>query len=154
MLRVFAVFAALVLLFSCDEDHLETSSFYDNPTVNSIAGTWKVVSYENYNGNNIITKTNENSMNGADVIISLNDTDTPHQIWGVNTTNQITGTFECAAENRSFRIINLGSTYVNQPEWGNLFSDAILKVTAYKVNEQQLRLYYNNMGNSITLVRQ
>ncbi|AHM59048.1 hypothetical protein D770_03905 [Flammeovirgaceae bacterium 311] len=155
MLRTFAFFAALLLLLlSCEEDRLETSTFYDNPTLNSIAGTWKVVSYEDYKDNTVITKTTENSMNGAEVIISFNDTGTPLQFWGVNTTNQISGTYEYSPAERTIQIISLDSSEINQPEWGDRFSEAIHKVRSYKVNEQQLRLYYNNRENSITLVRQ
>lgn len=154
MLRVFAFFAALLLLFSCEEDRLETSSFFDNTNLSSIAGTWKVVSFEDYKDNTVITKTTENSMNGADVLITFNDTDTPFRFWGVNTTNQISGTFAYSPAERTLQVLSLDSTEINQPEWGDRFSEAIHKVRSYKINEQQLRLYYNNRENSITLVRQ
>lgn len=141
------ILISLVLVIACDDKSVNPASFQDDFAIDSLSGTWKVVSYEDYSSNTIITKTDENSWNGADVIINLNDKTNPPQIWGVNTINQISGTYQYNPESRSMEI-------PVQPEWGDLFSKGIHKVKTYKINDKQLRLYYNNSNNSITLVKQ
>ena len=154
MRNVLIILISLVVVIACDDESINPASFQDDLAIDNLSGTWKVVSYEDYSSNTIITKTDENSWNGADVIINLNDKTNPPQIWGVNTTNQISGTYQYDHVSRSIEIPGLVSTYVGQPEWGNLFTKGILQVKTYKINDKQLRLYYNNSNNSITLVKQ
>ena len=154
MRNLLLILISLVVVIACDDESVNPASFKDDFAIASLSGTWKVVSYEDYSSNTIITKTDENSWNGADVIINLNDKTNPPQIWGVNTTNQISGTYQYDPIIRSIKIPALTSTEVNQPEWGNLFTKGIHQVNTYKINEKQLRLYYNNSNNSITLVKQ
>ena len=154
MKHVLLMLISLLVLFSCEDESINPASFNDDFSIDSLSGTWKVVSYEDYSSNTIITKTDENSWNGADVIINLNDKTNPPEIWGVNTTNQISGTYQYDPVSRSIEIPPLVSTKVGQPEWGNLFTKGIHQVKTYKINDKQLRLYYNNSNNSITLVQQ
>jgi len=81
----------IVLLLSCDDD-FESLIIQDDASVSSLNGTWRVVAYEDYRQDAIITKTEENSW-GRNVVITFDDTTAPFSISGQNTTNSVFGSF-------------------------------------------------------------
>jgi len=131
----------------CDKDRIN-DSFNDDSSVANINGKWKVVSYEDYKKSSITVKSDVDSWNGMDVIISFAD----DSIWGFCTTNSISGKYTLIG--RYIHIISYGGTKIEQPEWGNMFSSVINDVDSFEINKHQLRLYYDDSAKSITLSRQ
>ena len=149
-MKKYALFLMLPLCWACNDDEL---GFTDNPALQSVAGTWKVISFEDHLADERTYKTEENSR-GLDIILTFDDSVTPHTIKGGNTTNSIWGTFENQRP-KAIQIEALGSTNVGQPEWGDLFSSVISQgVGKYEINELQLRIYYNDEKNSVTLIKE
>ena len=138
LLNVFLLF----IFSNCDETE-------DPKLIDNITGVWKVVAYDNHEDNSSITKTNENSWDGADVTVSFFDKENGlYKITGTNTTNSIIGEYTYIGEN-NIKIIKLGGTYINQPEWGNLFSDAVYDFGKFENNGILLRIFYDNENKSV-----
>lgn len=68
---------------------------------------------------------------------------------GMNTTNSIYGKY--TIKNDSIRVITYGGTKIGQPEWGNLFSDIVLDLETYLIDDNNLIITYNNNKNSVIL---
>jgi heat shock protein HslJ len=105
-----------------------------------------VVSYEDFVDNTVIKKSDVDSWNGMDVILTF----TTDSLYGMNTTNTVTGNFTLS--DRTIHIIRYGGTKIGQPEWGNMFSDVVHNLESFKINADQLRFFYNGNKNSVTLV--
>ena len=147
----------LVLLsaffFGCKEDDLIDLKIQDDLSISTINGTWKVIAYKELDIKKVITKDSSNSW-GFDVIITFDDTVNPLKIAGRNTTNSIFGEFEYIND-RSVRILTLGSTYVGQPEWGDKFIDLVSESDLiFEVNESQLRIVNNQKQRSALFERE
>ena len=147
----------LVLLsaffFGCKEDDLIDLKIQDDLSISTINGTWKVIAYKELDIKKVITKDSSNSW-GFDVIITFDDTVNPLKITGRNTTNSIFGEFEYIND-RSVRILTLGSTYVGQPEWGDKFIDLVSESDLiFEVNESQLRIVNNQKQRSALFERE
>ena len=141
-----AVLCIFIFNASCDKDKIN-ESFQDDSSIKNIDGKWKVISYENYEKASITVKTDVDSWNGMDVILAF----ATDSLYGYCTSNTIFGKYNLAG--RYFSIISYGGTKIGQPEWGNLFSDAIYQLRSFKINKNQLRFYYDNEEKSITLSR-
>jgi hypothetical protein len=140
-------------LLSCSNDNFDINSFYDDSSITTIDGTWKVLSFENYTDNSREFRNQANS-NGLDISIIFNDTKDPHELSGTNTTNTVFGEYEYIGT-RKFKIINYGTTYVAQPVWADKFNHAILDGEVnFKINLTELRIYYDNETKSVTLTRE
>ena len=129
---------------SCDKDHIN-SNFYDDESIQNINGKWKVVSYEDFEKESVTVKTDVDSWNGMDVILTFaNDS-----LWGYCTSNSISGKYSLSG--RNIHIKSYGGTKISQPEWGNMFTRIVYDLESFEINEHQLRLYYDDAEKSVTL---
>jgi hypothetical protein len=142
-----------IFLFSCSDDDLNVQAFTDDASIETINGTWKVESYEDLQAGTIEYQTQENSW-GYDIILTFDDTAAPKSFSGQVTSNSVAGQFEYTGERR-LKILQFGSTYVNQPEWGNRFGTALgSEELTFRVNSQQLRVLYEGETKSVTFRKQ
>jgi heat shock protein HslJ len=144
-MKTISILFCILLLVSGCERAPENRDFSDDPSIPNISGTWVVVSYEDFVNNSVIKKSDVDSWNGMDVILTF----TKDSLYGRNTTNSVTGNFTLS--DRTIHIIRYGGTKLGQPEWGNMFSDVVHGLQTFKINENQLRFFYNNNKNSVTL---
>ena len=146
-------FILVLALFGCEEDDQARFFVKDDPEISTLNGTWKVISFEDQVTKEITTPTEENSW-GLEIVVTFDDSTAPYSISGKNTSNQIFGEFTYQSE-RSFKVAQLGSTFVNQPEWGDKFSLAVLDgVMEFKINSSHLRIFYESSQKSMTLEKQ
>lgn len=137
----------MAVSLSCERDTVN-KDFIDDSSVQNINGTWIVVSYEDYSKNSVTYKNDVDSWNGLDVVLKyMNDS-----MCGRNTTNSVFGHYHLA--DSSISVTSYGGSKVGQPEWGNMFSDNVFTLESFKVNSTQLRFYYNDNKNSVTLNRE
>jgi hypothetical protein len=144
MKKILLLIGLAIISFSCEKDAINRD-FEDDQSVTSINGTWVVVSYEDFEKNSITRKSDVDFWNGMDVILTF----TIDSLYGRNTTNIVSGNF--ILTERTIQITRYGGTKVGQPMWGNMFSDIIHDMESYKINNNQLRFYFNNSKNSVTL---
>jgi hypothetical protein len=142
------LFTAILCIFmftvSCDKERIN-ENFQDDSSIQNINGKWKVVSYEDFEKGTITVKTDVDSWNGLDVILTFaNDS-----LWGYCTTNSMTGKYSLSG--RNIHVITYGGTKIAQPAWGDMFSKIIYDVETFGINEHQLRLYYDDSQKSVTL---
>ncbi|HEY0652816.1 MAG TPA: hypothetical protein VGD65_06800 [Chryseosolibacter sp.] len=148
----------LLLLFilvgqlGCSSDEPRIDSFPDDPTIETLNGTWRVISFEDFEIGKSEERTQENSW-GKDIIITFDDTVQPQRLSGKNTTNAIEGEFTYLGE-RQFRVTHLISTYVGQPQWADKFLEAVGGgEVSFRVTADQLRIYYETGTKSVTLAK-
>jgi heat shock protein HslJ len=140
------VISVFIFTAGCEKDRID-ENFIDDPSIESINGKWKVVSYEDFEKTSITVKNDVDSWNGMDVILTFaNDS-----LWGYCTTNAMTGKYSLSG--RNLHIISYGGTKIGQPEWGNMFLKVIYDIESFAINERQLRLYYDNSEKSVTMSR-
>lgn len=147
MKKVIFFIGIAIFTISCEKD-LVTKDIDNDPSIKEISGTWIVVSYEDFEKNSVTKKTDVDSWNGLDVILTF----TTDSLYGTNTTNSVSGIYTLSE--RTIHVISYGGTKVGQPEWGNMFSDCIHILESYRINNNQLRFYYNSGKNSVTFNRQ
>ena len=138
------VICVFIFTAGCDKDRIN-KNFQDDQSIQNINGKWKVVSYEDYEKASVTVKNDVDSWNGMDVTITF----ATDSLWGYCTTNTIFGKYNLAG--RYFSITSYATTKIGEPAWGNMFSDVISKLRSFKINEHQLRFYYDNEEKSITL---
>ena len=92
---LFILFAALP---GC-ADTSDSNSEGNTSAAVTMNGSWRVVSFENYDENSVIYLTEENSK-GLDITITFDEGADPHKLSGRNTTNDIFGTFEYLTGNK------------------------------------------------------
>jgi hypothetical protein len=142
---------ALIGFGSCSSD--DQTLFLDDESITSINGTWKVQSFENLQTHSVEIPTQENSW-GRDILITFDDSRQPNVLTGENTTNSFAGEFVYTGL-REFKLKELFSTKVGQPEWANKFTAALLASDIqYEINSTQLRIYYSSKSKSMTLTRE
>lgn len=148
MKKIITLFAGILFITaSCEKDRIN-ENFQDNTSISNIDGKWKVVSYEDYEKSSKTVKTDVDSWNGLDVILTFaNDS-----IHGYCTTNYMTGKYSLSG--RNIHIISYQGTKIGQPEWGNMWSKIIYDLESFQVNAHQLRLYYDGAEKSVTLSRE
>ncbi len=113
-----------------------------------LAGTWKVISYEDLANNTRIVKDAANSQ-GLDVILTFEG----DRITGKSTTNQVNGTFSYTGT-REISIKEYGGTEIAEPQWGRLFGEAVFKFKEFTISGNTLTFFYNNGQNAVTLEKQ
>jgi hypothetical protein len=145
MKKIFLLFWIIAISVSCEKSQLDRN-FDDDPSIKTIDGTWVVVSYESLK-NPITRKDDVESWNSLDVTLTF----TKDSLYGRNTTNSVMGNYTLS--NRNIHIIRYGGTKMGQPAWGNMFSDAVFKLDSFIINSTQLRFFYNDNMNSVTLRR-
>ena len=146
MKKLLLLTGIIVIIVSCEKDQLN-KNFDNDQSIQNINGTWVIVSYEDFEKNSVVKKNDVESWNGMDVVLTF----TIDSLYGRNTTNTVSGNFTLSE--RTIHIIRYGGTKMGQPEWGNMFSDIVHTLESFKVNEIQLRFYYYNNKNSVTLNR-
>jgi hypothetical protein len=139
-----SILSVFLVTASCDKEKIN-ENFRDDPSIKNIDGKWKVVSYEDYEKASVTVKNDVDSWNGLDVTLTF----ATDSLYGYCTTNTVFGKYNLAG--RYFSITSFRGTKIGQPAWGNMFSDVINQLRSYKINEHQLRLYYDNEGKSVTL---
>jgi hypothetical protein len=145
------LFLIITIGFGCKKDEIKIKEINDDSSITTINGTWVVKSYENYGNQSILLKDEKNSW-GHDVVITFSEEKEPHQFYGKNTTNSISGEFKYLGK-RKISFENYISTYVNQPEWADKFNQA-LEGGEFKINNTHLRIYFNENKESVTLIKQ
>jgi len=146
MKKLFLLLGIMLIAVSCEKDKIN-KDFTDNQSLQNLSGTWVIVSYEDFGKNSVIFKSDVDSWNGLDVKLTF----TADSLYGRNTTNTVYGNFTIS--DRNIHIISYGGTKIMQPEWGSMFSSVVYNLESFKVNQSQLRFFYNNGKNSITLDR-
>jgi len=146
----------IVLVWSvqsgCSNDDQHVSLFKDDASINTLNGTWKVISFEDYALNTTDYPTQENSWD-KNIVVTFDDTAEPNQLSGKVTTNTVAGVFEYTGT-RQFKMNNYGSTYIAQPEWADKFAVALLDDDiTYQINKTRLRIYYANKSKSVSLIK-
>lgn len=150
------VFAIAILITSnaCKKQNI-IQTVFDDEGITSIAGTWKVVSYDDWTNNTQIKKDENNTwtdFNKGDVTISFQDSKPMGDFNGKTVTNTIFGNYTFSNP-RKMKVESLGGTKMNQPDWADLFWEHFPKAEAYAVNNIQLRIFYNSNKNSISFER-
>lgn len=149
--RFIATLTILIVICGCAKEK-SIQTINEDKSTTTIAGTWKVVSYDDLVNNTQITKDNNNTwtnFNNGDVIITFQDTLDTGLIHGVTVINGVSGNY-ILSNQRKIRVENFMGTEINQPVWANLFWENLPKSEEYSVNNTQLRLFYNSKKNSIT----
>ncbi len=149
----FVVVAALILvplIINCEKDKNENPKVFTS----DIAGSWKVISFEDYETSTKTIKTIENTWEcckGDNTANFTMSNSTSGIVKGYNVTNSFHGDFAIDLKGRIF-IYNLIWTERGEPEWGYMFH-SIEKAETYEVKNNQLIIYNNQKRNSITLQR-
>ncbi|MCO6461611.1 MAG: hypothetical protein J5I59_09420 [Saprospiraceae bacterium] len=119
---------------------------------NAINGSWKVISFMDLNTGIPEFKNSENSWN-RDITIKFDAFSNPKSFRGINISNEILGKFEIIGNYR-FKVSELFSTEVGQPEWADRFLNALVEhELTYQVNSNLLIFYYDNKSKAIYLKR-
>ncbi|HMQ00722.1 MAG TPA: hypothetical protein PKC24_13160 [Cyclobacteriaceae bacterium] len=137
--------------FSCSDIDVDVDLFRDDPSIQSLNGTWQVVSFEDYEKDTVEFKNFENSRN-MDINISFDDQINPHKFSGKNISNSISGEFECLGK-RQIKIHNFFTTFVAQPRWADEFIYALNSSPRFKINRYSLIFFYDEEKRSVTLER-
>jgi hypothetical protein len=149
---LFIILYGLALMRCANNESYDINQFSDNKNIQTLNGTWKVISFEDHALKKVELPNQEN-LRGFKIEITFNDTTTPHGIYGINTTNTISGEFEYI-QTRKFKVMNLSTTDVGEPDWGKKFTTAILsKNIEFIISSKRLRVYYDQRINSMTLER-
>lgn len=142
-----SILSVFLVTAGCDKEKIN-ENFKDDPSIKNIDGKWKVVSYEDYEKASVTVKNDVDSWNGLDVTLTF----ATDSLYGYCTTNTVFGKYNLAG--RYFSITSYGGTKISQPAWGNMFSDVINYLRSFKINEHQLRIYYDNEEKSVTMSRE
>jgi hypothetical protein len=145
----------LIAVCSCEKDN-PVKAIYDDKNITTIAGTWKVISYDDFTSNTQIKKDTNNTwtnFNNGDVIVTFTDTLPLGRIHGRTVTNEVFGNYTLLGP-RTINVENFGGTLINQPDWADFFWENIKKSEEYSVNNTHLRIFYNSKKNSITFEKE
>jgi hypothetical protein len=140
-----------LLHFSCSDLDADLEIFRDDPSIQSLIGTWKIISFEDYENDSIEYQNFENSWN-SDFIITFDDSESPHRLTGRNTSNLVSADFEYIGK-RQIKMKNFFTTYITQPRWAYQFIYALNDSPTFKINRYGLIFYYDNEKRSVTMER-
>jgi len=99
MKKLFLLIGIILIAVSCEKDKIN-KDFINDQSIQNANGTWKIVSYEDFEKNSVIYKSDVDSWNGMDVILTF----TIDSLYGRNTTNHVSGKFTISDKN--IHIIN------------------------------------------------
>ena len=145
----------LTVIWSCGKDDL-IQSIFDDESISTVGGTWKVISYDDFTNGIQIFKDSTNTwdhFNNGDVTVTFEDIIPTGHLNGVNVTNHVSGAYFLSHPRKITIELHI-TTFAAQPEWANLFSENITKAEMYSVNQTQLRIFYNDEKNSITFEKE
>ncbi|EZH74089.1 hypothetical protein ATO12_14535 [Aquimarina atlantica] len=118
----------------------------DNLTqIKRLNGTWELISYKNLVTGEITTKPVDLDFN---VILKFDDTSNPNKV----TSNQFLGEYTYNSFS-SFKLNSYYLTEIYEPEWGASIYEIVQKdeILEYTIKNSELKIYYNNGNNVITL---
>jgi len=150
-LSFIAFLTILTVICGCEKEK-SIKAIADDKNITTIAGTWKVVSYDDLVNNTQITKDTNNTwprFHNGDVIVTFQDTLDTGLIDGITVVNEVSGNY-ILSNPRKISVVNFMGTLINQPDWADLFWENLPKSEEYSVNKTQLRIFYNSNKNSIT----
>jgi hypothetical protein len=151
--RTLLFFLCFIAQLSCSDDGLDPNDFVDDASIQTLNGTWKVESFEDYETGQVEYQTQANS-SGYDIVITFDDTKDPKVFGGQVTTNGVAGEFEYIGE-RGLDVLSYASTFINQPEWGDKFGAAFGDDDiSFRINSQRLRILYDGRKKGVTLSKQ
>ena len=121
----------------------------------SIKGTWRAVSFEDYDAGSVTYKTAENSWD-KEIVITFDDRQDLMEYHGTNTTNRISDGAFSYSTNKSILVSGYATTYINQPDWGRKFTEIFVSNLdlPYKLNKKYLRIYKPELTKSVTLKKE
>jgi hypothetical protein len=140
---------------SCEKDMIEhplASDLNGKVVTSDLAGSWKVISFDDYETSTKIIKTIDNTWqccNGENTVSFIMSNSTSGTIEGFNVTNSFHGNFAIDQKGRIF-IYSVIWTERGEPEWGYLFH-SLEEAETYEIRGGQLIIFYNQKKNSITL---
>ncbi|HEY0741002.1 MAG TPA: hypothetical protein VGD40_06040 [Chryseosolibacter sp.] len=144
---------ALLSQVSCSSEDVAFKPLEDDPSITTLNGTWKAISFEDYVSGTVETKTQENSW-GEDIVLTFDDTTSPGAVRGKITTNAIEATFQYKGA-RQIHFEDYFTTYVGQPKWADYFKEVILdEQVAFEINNVYLRIFSSDKSKSVTMLRQ
>lgn len=147
-----------VISASCTKD-ASIQYFQDDASINTVYGTWKLVSRENYATGEVFYKDQNdvqpycNNAASCDIILTFLRNNLTDSLTGHTITNQVSGIFTFNPSLRQFSITSFGGTKVGEPRWSDNIWDNAHDIGKYKVTNQYLRLYMNSKQESLTFQR-
>lgn len=146
------LFLILLVLIGCSEPN--DSGLTEKPSaLLDLEGTWKAVSFEDYEANTVTYPNTENSFD-LDIVVTFDADAKPYNFSGRNTTNDFYGNFEYLAGNR-VKVSYFATTKVGQPALANEFCRAMQgEILTVFIEDLRLRLFYEDGRRSVTLIRQ
>jgi hypothetical protein len=144
----------LVVILSCNKDSIP--DFNDDPAVENVYGTWRLVSRENYTTNQVFYKPSSvqsycTTTRPCDVIFTLSKGTSKDILDGHTIVNSVSGAFTFDPVTKKFNVSSFGGTKIGEPDWSDNVWDNMYSIETYKVNSTQLRLYFGN--ESLTFER-
>lgn len=141
----------LLVLIGCSEPN---SQLTERPSgLVNLEGTWKAVSFEDYEANTVTYPNTENSFD-LDIVITFDADARPHNLSGRNTTNDFYGNFEYLSGNQ-VKVSYFSTSKVGQPALANEFYRAMLgEILTVSIEDLRLKLFYEDGRRSVTLIRQ
>ena len=135
----------LLLQVHCSKDNAEIP--------HDLTGSWKVIYF--MDGNKKITKTEDNTwpdINNGDITANFIEPDSNRKgtISGISVSNRYNGNYT-VLENGKISIGPITTTFINEPEWTNLFN--LSAAENFEIRNSRLIIYYNNRKNNITFER-
>lgn len=125
--------------------------FTDDPTIKSLNGKWKVISFEDCDEQQAEFKTEENSW-GYDIVVTFHDRDGIVILEASNTTNFIGGSFKYNGSRQIENVDCCFTTLILQPEWGNKFLTVFncWRYLNISITTNRLRIFYCYNLKSVT----
>ena len=135
----------VVITIGCTKDSKEKYP------VQSIAGEWKLIAYENFELNNTITQSLENS-NGHDVIVSIYENEDFNSIQ-ISTEYNHHSAYYSFQSDTSFTLSNIYIELVGgELFWSSTITDILTSTNHnFEIEDSELRIYYEDNLKSILL---
>ena len=154
-MKSLSLFARMILLtvvtllnYSCDKD--------DDIITYDLVGSWKVISFDNYETSTKVTKTEDNTWtqfnNGDNTVSFITYNSTSGVILGTNVTNSFSVNYTFDQKGKITLSEDGIWTKINEPEWGRLFH-SISAAESYEIRNGYLIIFCNGKKSSITFER-
>ncbi len=140
MKNMILILSVLFFFTGCNEEEIKQEE-----QDNSIYGTWQLVSFINESINSILLESDFQNSNQITI-----DFKEDMSFIGSTVRNNFFGNYSLKRNDGELILMNISTTEVNEPEWGNLFYDK-LKLTynqqtenwesTYAIQNDSLRIY-------------
>ena len=151
---------ALTFLACTKEDIGRPIEVKDNLAIQTVYGTWKLISREDYRTNQAFYKDFSdaqgycNGLRSCDILLMFYKIDATDSITGHTINIEVFGSFSFDQQTRTFHTLEFGGTKMGEPHWADNVWNYIYLIESYAVNEHYLRLYFNNKHQSLTFRKQ